>query len=221
MTAPGTSRELARNKKAAVEQMLDHLENYVQKKLPPLVVMLVQGCKGEMANLIRKDIAAIRTLTKRISSDVTQWGGTTDKLRFQNLMHSFDAQMRSAELRQQDKERRRFSRLALDLPLTVKQERSSHLGRAVNMNMEGMKVRSNAAHRVGDTVQVDVDEGLALRRVKGKVVWSRDSEGGGYEAGVKFLAMEAEMKEAIRRFLTDEADKRQPCQPGPGEVKKA
>jgi hypothetical protein len=200
---------LAREKRSEVADMLNHLETCIHKKLPPLVMLLAQGCKGEAANLIRKEIAAIKALIRRLSPEVMRWGGTGDRLRYQNLVHNFDAQMRSAELRQEDKERRRFSRLDVDLPVTVSHGEGCHRGRAINVNLEGMRVCSNASHRVGDTVLLDVEEGLPLHRVKGKVVWSRDAEAGGYEAGVKFTALDDETRELIRRFLNEEQERRE------------
>jgi hypothetical protein len=209
MAAPGAASDgQARHKRAELERLLDHLETCIRKKLPPLITMLAQGSKGETASLIRKDITAIRALISRINPEVMRWGLTAERLRYQNLVHNFDAQMRSAELRQQEKERRGSSRIELDLPVTVNQGQASQRARALNMN------------QVGDTVQLDLDEEVPVRRVKGKVVWSRDYEEGGYAAGVKFLSLETEKKDLLRRFLQEEQDKRTGCQPRLAEVKK-
>ena len=221
MAAPSAANDgQARHKRAELEHLLDHLEMCIRKKLPPLITMLAQGSKGETASLIRNDIAAIRALIRRINPEVMRWGLTAERLRYQNLVHNFDAQMRSAELRQQDKERRGFSRIELDLPVTVSQGQASQRARALNMNLDGIRLQCRASHQVGDTVQLDMDEEVPVRRVKGKVVWSRDDEGGGYEAGVKFLSLETEKKDLLRRFLQEEQDKRTGCQPRPAEVKK-
>ncbi len=218
--SPAAVPSLARQKRAELGQLLDHLEVSIRKKLPPLIMVLSRGCQGEQANLVRKDIAAIKGLIKRVNPEVMKWGLTTDRLRYQNLMHSFDAQMRSAELRMQDKERRKFGRLDLDLPVRVEDGPESRSGRAVNLSLEGLKLRSGSAPRVGQTVLLDIEEGLPLRRVKGKVIWTRDSEAGGYVSGVKFLAMEEEVRELIRSYLNGEHDRQAACERESRRVKR-
>jgi len=208
----------AKQKRLELEEALNQLETCIRKRLPPLIILLGQGCRGEMANNIRKEIAAVRSLMKRVNPEVMQWGSTADRMRYQNLIHSFDAQMRSAELRQQDKERRRFSRLEFDLPVSVRSEQACYEAQAINLNLDGVKLRTDAAHPVGDTVELEIVGEVSLRRVKGKVVWSRTAEAGGYEEGVKFLALEEKTKDLIRRFLTEEEERKTACQTGQGAL---
>lgn len=209
MTLPQSgTQSRAKQKRLELDEMLGHLETCIRKKLPPLIILLSQGAKGEQGNLIRKDIAAIRALMKRINPEVMQWGSTADRMRYQNLLHNFDSQMRSAELRQQDKERRRFSRIDLDLAVTVSSPQASQRARAVNMNLDGLRLRSGALPRPGDTIELDLTE-LPAKPVKGKVIWSRDGE-----AGVKFLTLDDDTRECIRRYLNEEQE-RQSSTPAP------
>lgn len=215
----GATHGRAKQKRLEMEDLLSHLEVCIRKKLPPLVIMLGQGCRGEMVNMIRKEIAAIRALMKRVNPEVMQWGSTADRMRYQNLVHSFDAQMRSAELRQQDKERRRFGRINLDLPVAVRSARQNWRAQAVNLNLDGVKLRTETTHKVGETIELDIEGEFPLRKVKGKVVWSRAGQDGNHEEGIKFLALDEELKEDIRRFLIEEEVRRATCQPREPEVK--
>ncbi|MFH0810220.1 MAG: PilZ domain-containing protein [Pseudomonadota bacterium] len=193
----------AKQKRAEVEQILSNLEACVRQKLPPIVAVLVQGCKGDVMKTIQKDIDAVKSLIRRANPDVMRWGSTADRLRYQNILRNFDAQMRSAELRQQDKERRRFSRLQLDLPTTVTYGQAKTRATAVTLTIEGVRLQAEHSPEVGIPVTLDIEQGVQLRQVRGKVAWIRDIEGGGCESGVRFLALDEDEKKEIRRFLNE------------------
>jgi c-di-GMP-binding flagellar brake protein YcgR len=75
------------------------------------------------------------------------------------------------------------------------------MGRTINVSESGIMLETHVALKENDKVDVVVGIKEDMVTIRGKVVFTRDTETGRYQSGIEFLTIEDASLETLRRYI--------------------
>ena len=183
------------------ETALKDFEMQVKKKLPSMInSYLVNKGNREYEASFNHLIDTLQRIKKTLLKDVSRAARHEQKLRYFNAIYNMDSQLRSMDNKESLQRHLKFRRRRMSAPVVYDIGEGPEDGDLLNMDEDGLLLKTQEKVSVDREVQVSVSG----KKASGKAVWSLVDNSGSVETGIKLTEAPKDFVKEIKKILKEE-----------------
>ncbi len=183
------------------ETVLKDFETQVKKKLPSMInSYLANKGNREYEASFNHLVDTLQRIRKTLLKDVSRAARHEQKLRYFNTVYNMDSQLRSMGNKESFQRHLKFRRHRMTAPIVYDIGQGPEDGDLLNMDEDGLLLKTQEKVSVDREVQVSVSG----KRASGKAVWSLVDDSGGVETGIRLTEAPKDFVKEIEKILREE-----------------